>query len=53
MGMGERKMGIVVVREREGGGEYMMWCRERKGGEGYVRRMRGMREGYDGYRAWG
>ena len=36
MGMGERKMGIVVVREREGGGEYMMWCRERKGGENEV-----------------
>ena len=28
MGMGEKKVGIVVVRERKGGGEYMMWCRE-------------------------
>ena len=31
----------------------MEWCSERKGGEGYVRRRMGMREGYDGYHAWG
>ena len=32
---------------------YMVWFRERKGGGEYVKRMMGMREGYDGYHAWG